>query len=297
MSPALDTALLRDAFWKALTSPSLWLMALCLIAAEAGCNAQARSYPDGVTTEYRFDGQNLSIDGQSAGEAGADMSLFVHHGTVLVADGIAVIRGQRDASGAEAIGAVLGTWAAAIPTALLLLVIGAWLLPGYYRNQVEGATGKPSFKPGTEAFRRVLAVRAIGAVAVGGTAALGAIPGIALLAVAGSYDITPLAVVGMVLTVVGAVGGWLYVLAGLLFADREAVLGRLGTKEALLRSWDRGRGRRLRRLSWALGAWTIEALGSLGWIAWFVGFFTHPIARAAADTILTRLYLRETAEE
>jgi len=295
MVGGVTAALVGDAVRSAFSNPSLWVIALCLVGAEAGCNAQARCYPDGVAADVRFDGATLTADGQAMGQSFEDSSLFIHNGSVFVADGVALITGQRNASGAEAIGAVLGTWAAALPTALLLLVVGAWLLPGYYRNQVGDGRQKKSFRPGTALFRRVLAVRAMTALAMVGAACLGAIPGLALLVVAGAQHLTPLAVIGALVTVGGTLAGWLYVQAGVLFADREAVLAGLAPMEAMRRSWSRARGRRLRRLTWTFGAWTIEAIGSLGWLAWFVGFFTHPIARTVSDILLTRLYVEEAS--
>jgi hypothetical protein len=194
------------------------------------------------------------------------------------------------------VGAVLGTWLAALPAALLLLVLGAWLLPGYYRRQRDGDTDASLFRPGTSTFRRVLAVRFATALAIATGALVAALPGLAFLLVAGATDDRHLARVGVIFLFGGALWGWLYVHLGLLFADRDAVFGESTMRRALAGSWRRARGRRLARLRLAAIAWLVEVLGSLGWVAWFVGFVTHPLARTVSDAMLTRFYFAEVAD-
>lgn len=127
----LNLALLGSCWNKVFSNSGVFLVAMVLLSLEGRCSAVAGDYPDGVDVQMRLDGDSIWIDGQDVGAHYEDSSYFVHHGTVFVSDGVAYIAGQRDGSGAETIGAVLGTWAAAAPIALLLLVISAWLLPGY----------------------------------------------------------------------------------------------------------------------------------------------------------------------
>ncbi len=295
MVSKLNPALILDAWRKVLTNPTLFLTAFALLLAEAGCNAQAGSYPDGQHVDLGEGGNSAWVDAEDLGMDLDNSMLYIHDSTVLVADGIAYVAGERNATGAEAVGAVLGTWAAAIPIALVLLVIGAWLLPGYYRRQRGDGRDVSLVKPGTTLFRRVLAVRAMCAALLAAAGVVSATPGIILLTVADLAESPALAMFGVVTCVGAVLAAWLHVHLGLLFADREAVLQDVGARVAIRQSWSRARGRRLRRLVWALSAWFIEALGTLGWLAWFVGFATHPIARALSDTMLTSLYLDEVS--
>ncbi|RLB46891.1 MAG: hypothetical protein DRJ42_26655 [Deltaproteobacteria bacterium] len=275
------------------SNSGVFLVALVLLSVEGPCNAVAGDYPDTDDVNMRLDGGITPIDGPGVGSQFEDASYFGHSGTVFVSDGVAYIAGQRDDSGAEAVGEVLGTWAGATPIALLLLLISAWLLPGYYRRQSGHDPTAPLLRPGMAPFGRVLAVRSMCALAIAGATLLAGAPGMILLVVAGHTEMPVLALIGVIALVSGALSGWLYTHLGLLFADRDAVFRNMGPRSAIESSWSRARGRRLRRMVWALAAWFLEALGALGWLASFVGLLTHSIARAVADTMLTSLYLDE----
>lgn len=289
----LNLRLLGVCWNRVFSNSGVFLVALVLLSVEGPCNAVAGDYPDGGDVDMHLDGDSIWIDGENIGAQFQDSSYFVYNGTIFAGNGVAYIADQHDGSGAEAVGTVLGTWAGAAPIALLLLLISAWLLPGYYRRQSGHDPTAPLLRPGMAPFGRVLAVRSMCALAIAGATMLAGAPGMILLVVAGHTEMPVLALIGVVALVGGALTAWLYTHLGLLFADRDAVFRNKGPRSAIESSWSRARGRRLRRMVWALAAWFLEALGALGWLASFVGLLTHSIARAVADTMLTSLYLDE----
>lgn len=280
----------------AIASPLVWVIALVLLASEAACNAQARNYPEDIAVEMRVEDGQLVEGGRRLGVSLDESDLVVTNATVLVVDSAIVLSGTRAATGREAIGGVLGTWIAAIPAGLLLLVVQALLLPAYVRRQVKVLGGASAAAVARkDAFRTVFFVRLVAAIASGAGGFLGALPGLVLLVIAGVSDLSPIAIAGLVLGAVGGALGYLWIRLGLMFADRHAILSTDSARAVLAKTWRAAKGTRLRYFAWLMIASALELAGALGWLVFYIGIVTHSYARATADAWLTDLYTSEVA--
>jgi hypothetical protein len=270
-----------------------WLIALLFVISETGCEYVASRYHEVALTAFLVTSDRVIDEhGEVVATFGPDDSVAfqevwlaseVEDGTMLV--------GPRRATGAEAIGWVIGAWLAAIPILLVVFLIQAALLPRYLAAQLR-ALGHPM--PTLHAappYRRVLGAVAIASSVDLAAALLAAIPGVLLAWIAAALIAEALAVAILIATLLGCSAVFVYVRLGVLFLTREVIWGGSDLPTAARTSWSIAARHRWAVLQLALLAIAAEMVGALGWMLGIVGLITHPPARVLRDGALTRGYV------
>ncbi len=282
---------------------SLWLFALLFVLTEAAVQAQASSYRD-PKVFLALEGERLEDEDDWSrfrlGESeDGTWHLVAQNMTVQAIGGSwFLLMGLQHQSGRQAVGQVLGTWASAIPLALLALVARAAMWPAYLSRQaraLEQDFACPSLSKSV--LRQLVAARLCANVLRGVALFAAVLPGIFVLWLGSRSSITFVSVAGLVVLVSGAAAGWLYPYLVFLFLEREvlltettqASLGRATAHRLRQALWS-SHGKLGTRFAWAVAAWAMETVGVLGWLI-LVGPLTHAISRALADAWLTQRFL------